>query len=109
MPFVPLTDPRWAAALADPLGVGAGPAFDPPLEARLAAHLQYLAAPVAADNHARLAAGAENELEKLPTGDMRHDTAQRLWTVAERPPTTTSAAVTSRPPSRPCGRLSRTC
>ena len=69
-PFVPVSDPRWAAVLADPFGAGAGPAFDPPLEAGLAAHLQGLASPTAADNHARLAAAAEDELEKLATGDM---------------------------------------
>jgi endonuclease YncB( thermonuclease family) len=67
-PFVAVSDPRWAAVLADPLGTG--PAFDPPLEARLAAHLQGLADAMAADNHARLAKAAEDELEKLAADDM---------------------------------------
>lgn len=69
-PFVSLSDPRWAAVLADPLGAGDGPAFDPPLQEWLAAHLQGLAAPDAAGNHARLAKAAEDELEKLAATDM---------------------------------------
>lgn len=58
--------PRWEDVLADPLGgPGAGPAFDPPLEAGLVAHLQALAGPDVAANHGRLARAAEDALEKL--------------------------------------------
>jgi endonuclease YncB( thermonuclease family) len=69
-PFVSLTDPRWGQVLADPLGAGAGPAFDPPLEARLLAHLQALAGPDLAGNHGRLAGAAEDALEKLVGDDL---------------------------------------
>jgi len=68
--FVSLADPRWAAVLADPLGAGVAPPMDPPLEAGLAAHVQSLAGPRTAANHAALAKCAEKELEKLVTADM---------------------------------------
>ncbi|MDN5929693.1 MAG: hypothetical protein L0I24_01265 [Pseudonocardia sp.] len=69
-PFVNLTDQRWAAVLTDPLAAEAGPAFDPPLEAGLTAHLSGLAGAGEAGNHARLAAGATTALEDMVRADM---------------------------------------
>jgi hypothetical protein len=50
--------------LADPIGAGAGPAFDPPLESGLVAHLQDRAGMDVAGNHGRLAKDADDALEK---------------------------------------------
>jgi endonuclease YncB( thermonuclease family) len=67
--FVPLTGEAWEAALADPFAAHL-PAFDPPLDPALQAHLAARVGPGTAANHARHAESAHRCLEELVTADL---------------------------------------
>jgi endonuclease YncB( thermonuclease family) len=67
--FVPLTDQAWEAVLADPFAPGL-PAFDPPIDAALQAHLAGSVGPGTAANHARHAELAHRCLERHVEADL---------------------------------------
>jgi endonuclease YncB( thermonuclease family) len=67
--FVPLTDQAWTPVLADPFAAGL-PAFDPPLDPDLQAHLAGRVGDTTAANHARHAEAAHRCLEDQVEADL---------------------------------------
>jgi hypothetical protein len=67
--FVPLKDDAWEPVLADPFAAEL-PAFDPPIDADLQAHLTGRVGPGTAANHARHAELAHRGLERQVVADL---------------------------------------
>jgi hypothetical protein len=67
--FIPLSDPDWEAIPRAPFGPEM-PAFDPPIDPGLRAHLRRRLGPGAGTNHAKHAEAAHRELERQIEADL---------------------------------------